>query len=160
MVPSFARSNPATRARERSRSGRATDASAPAEGDAASLLRGGVLRVCAAATADCDGDRLYRRSPVADPGQVGGSRQDRSPRCAEASAKLARYLRAGEPTAVWVPDEAHEALRDLVRLREDAKADQKRARNRLGKFLLRQGWAPPEGTKVWSRAHREWLDSL
>lgn len=74
--------------------------------------------------------------------------------------KLARYLRAGELTAVWVPDEAHEALRDLVRLREDAKADQKRARNRLGKFLLRQGWFPPEGTRVWSRAHREWLDSL
>jgi len=36
--------------------------------------------------------------------------------------KLARYLRAGELTAVWVPDETHEALRDLVRLREDAKA--------------------------------------
>ena len=62
--------------------------------------------------------------------------------------KLARYLRAGELTAVWVPDESHEALRDLVRQREDAKADQKRARNRLGKFLLRQGWCPPEGIKV------------
>ncbi len=69
-------------------------------------------------------------------------------------------LRAGELTAVWVPDEAHEALRDLVRLREDAIVDQKRARNRLGKFLRRQGWNPPEGTKAWSRAHREWLYSL
>lgn len=61
---------------------------------------------------------------------------------------------------MWVPTEAHEALRDLVRLREDAKADQRRARNRLGKFLLRQGFAPPAGTKSWSRVHRQWLDSL
>jgi len=74
--------------------------------------------------------------------------------------KLARYLRAGELTAVWVPDEAHEALRDLVRLREDAKADQKRAKNRLGKFLLRHGWYAPPGTKAWSRAYRQWLDSI
>ena len=37
--------------------------------------------------------------------------------------KLARCLRAGELTAVWVPDEAHEALRDLVRAREAAKKD-------------------------------------
>lgn len=74
--------------------------------------------------------------------------------------KLARYLRAGELTAVWVPSEAHEALRDLVRLRQDAKADQKRARNRLGKFVLRHGFSPPAGTKSWSRAHRQWLDSL
>ena len=74
--------------------------------------------------------------------------------------KLARYLRAGELTAVWVPEPAHEALRDLVRLREDVQADQKRARNRLGKFLLRQGFHPPAGTKAWSRAHREWLDTI
>jgi transposase len=74
--------------------------------------------------------------------------------------KLARYLRAGELVAVWVPDEAHEALRDLVRQREDAKADQKRAKNRLGKFLLRTGWQAPEGMKAWSRGHREWMQTL
>jgi transposase len=45
--------------------------------------------------------------------------------------KLARSYRAGELTAVWVPDAAHEALRDLVRAREAAKRDQLRARNRL-----------------------------
>lgn len=74
--------------------------------------------------------------------------------------KLARYLRAGELTAVWVPDEAHEALRDLVRLREDAQADLKRAKNRLSKFLLRNGWHPPQETKAWSSPYRKWLDSL
>ena len=46
--------------------------------------------------------------------------------------RLARSLRAGELTPVWVPDAAHEALRDLVRAREVAKADQLRARHRLG----------------------------
>ena len=53
--------------------------------------------------------------------------------------KLARCYRAGELTAVWVPDAAHEALRDLVRAREAAKKDQLKARHRLGKFLLRHG---------------------
>ncbi|MDX6462363.1 MAG: transposase [Acidobacteriaceae bacterium] len=45
----------------------------------------------------------------------------------------------GDLTAVWVPDEGSEALRDLVRTREAAKQDQLRARHRLSKFLLRSG---------------------
>ena len=57
--------------------------------------------------------------------------------------KLARSYRAGDLTPVWVPDAAHEALRDLVRAREDAKQDQLRARHRLSKFLLRHGQRPP-----------------
>ena len=52
--------------------------------------------------------------------------------------KLARSYRAGDLTAVWVPDGAHEALRDVVRAREAAKKDQWRARHRLGIFLLRR----------------------
>ena len=66
--------------------------------------------------------------------------------------KLARNYRAGELTPVWVPDTAHEALRDLVRAREAAKKDELRARHRLNKFLLRQGRRPvrrqPDGTVV------------
>jgi transposase len=53
--------------------------------------------------------------------------------------KLAGSYRAGELTAVWVPDAEHEALRDLLRAREAAKQDQLRARHRLDKFLLRHG---------------------
>src|ERR1700723_4124382 len=53
--------------------------------------------------------------------------------------KLARCYRAGDLTPVWVPDAAHEALRDLVRAREAAKGDLLRARHRLSKFLLRHG---------------------
>src|SRR5204862_7203749 len=64
--------------------------------------------------------------------------------------KLARSYRAGDLTAVWVPNEEHEALRDLVRAREAAKQDQLRARNRLSKFLLRHGRRAPAGSKVWT----------
>jgi len=72
--------------------------------------------------------------------------------------KLARCYRAGELTAVWVPNAAHEALRDLVRAREAAKKDQLKARHRLGKFLLRHG-RRPEGMKAWTQKHREWIKS-
>ena len=58
--------------------------------------------------------------------------------------KLARCYRAGDLTAVWVPDAAHEALRDLVRARGAAKKDQLRARHRLAKFLL-AAWASAPG---------------
>src|SRR5438045_5578670 len=61
--------------------------------------------------------------------------------------KLARHFRSGNLTAVWVPDAAHEALRDLVRTREDAKQDQLRAKHRLSKFLLRHGRRPPQDVK-------------
>jgi transposase len=73
--------------------------------------------------------------------------------------KLARCYRAGELTAVWIPDAAHEALRDLVRAREAAKKDQLKARHRLGKFLLRHGQRRPEEIKVWTKKHREWIKS-
>ena len=73
--------------------------------------------------------------------------------------KLARSYRAGDLTAVWVPDAAHEALRDLVRAREVAKKDQLRARHRLGKFLLRHGRRPPTPMKAWTQAHLAWVKS-
>jgi transposase len=71
--------------------------------------------------------------------------------------KLARCYRAGELTAVWVPDAAHEALRDLVRAREAAKKDQLRDRHRLGKFLLRHGQRPTDAGKAWSKKYLEWI---
>jgi len=71
--------------------------------------------------------------------------------------KLARGLRNGDLTAVWVPDAAHEAMRDLVRARLAAKRDQLRHRHRLGKFLLRRGCRRPDGMKAWTRTHMEWV---
>jgi transposase len=71
--------------------------------------------------------------------------------------KLARSYRAGDLTAVWVPDAAHEALRDVVRAREAAKKDQLRARHRLGKFLLRHGRRPPTPMAPWTLRHLTWV---
>jgi len=73
------------------------------------------------------------------------------------ASKLARSYRAGDLTPVWVPDAAHEALRDLVRAREAAKTDQLRARHRLQKFLLRHGRRPPEKIRPWTEAHLTWV---
>jgi transposase len=74
--------------------------------------------------------------------------------------KLARCYRSGDLTAVWVPDAAHEALRDLVRAREVAKKDQLRARHRLGKFLLRRGLRAAAGVKSWTAKHLLWVKTL
>ena len=71
--------------------------------------------------------------------------------------KLARNYRGGDLTPVWVPDAAHEALRDLVRGRQAAKQDQLRARHRVSKFLLRHGRRPPEGVRPWTLRYRAWL---
>ncbi len=73
---------------------------------------------------------------------------------------LARLLRSGDLTATWVPDREHEALRDLVRAREDAVEDRLRARHRLSKFLLRLGITAPAGVRAWSARYRQWLGSL
>jgi transposase len=74
--------------------------------------------------------------------------------------KLARSHRSDDLTAVWVPDEASEALRDLVRAREAAKQDQLRARHRLTKFLLRTGQRPPLGVKAWTARYVEWVQKV
>ena len=71
--------------------------------------------------------------------------------------KLARLLRSGDLTPVWVPDREHEALRNLVRARADAKVDELRAKHRLSKFLLRLGIEPPVGMRNWSQRYFQWL---
>ncbi len=71
---------------------------------------------------------------------------------------LARLLRAGELTAVWVPDAAHEAMRDLVRGRAAAVADLVRCRQRIASLLLRQHLR--YAGKPWTKKHRAWLGGL
>jgi transposase len=68
---------------------------------------------------------------------------------------LARLGRAGELTAVWVPDEVHEAMRDLIRGREVAVKDIRQARQRIRSFLLR--YDRRYVGAVWRRSHRTWL---
>ncbi|HJQ60611.1 MAG TPA: IS110 family transposase [Vineibacter sp.] len=72
---------------------------------------------------------------------------------------LARLRRAEELTAIWVPDEAHEAMRDLVRARATAVTEVTRCQQHIGSFLLRQGIAYGAGAP-WSKKHRQWLGTL
>src|SRR6202043_2737950 len=74
------------------------------------------------------------------------------------AASLARLHRAGELTAVWVPDARHEAMRDLVRARLDAVHSLRRARQQLSGFLLRQGCH--YGRPAWTKLHHRWLAGL
>ena len=72
--------------------------------------------------------------------------------------RLARLLHIGELPAVRVPTELEEAARDLVRAREDARADLMRARHRLSKLLLRYGLVFEDA--AWTQAHGRWLTSV
>ncbi len=74
------------------------------------------------------------------------------------AASLARLHRAGELTAVWIPDPGHEAMRDLVRARLDAVHALRRARQQLSGFLLRHGC--DYGRPAWTKLHRRWLAGL
>ena len=70
---------------------------------------------------------------------------------------LAKLLRAGELTAVWVPDRGHEAMRDLTRARERAMLDLRGKRQQISSLLLRQGRHYQEGRKPWTKIHKAWL---
>jgi len=72
--------------------------------------------------------------------------------------KLAQLLRADLLTEVHAPTEAAEAVRDLVRARDDARVDLIRSRHRLGKLLLRRGHHYHRS--AWTHAHRTWVNQL
>jgi transposase len=70
---------------------------------------------------------------------------------------LAVLHRGGLLTAVWVPDAAHEAMRDLIRIRLAAVRAVRTARQQLSAFLLRHERIYPNGGKAWTKAHRGWM---
>jgi transposase len=74
------------------------------------------------------------------------------------AANLARLHRAGELTPVWIPDQAHEAMRDLVRARQAAVRALRQARQQLSGFLLRHGHH--YNRPAWTQMHRRWLAGL
>jgi transposase len=74
------------------------------------------------------------------------------------AVSLARQLRAGELTAVWVPDPRHEAMRELVRARGAAVDDLRRKRQQISSFLLRHG-RHYTGKRTWTKTHMNWLAS-
>lgn len=69
---------------------------------------------------------------------------------------LAKLLRAGELTPVWVPDEGHEAMRDLVRARAAAVETQRVHRQQVNAFMLKHGRIFPRKT-TWGARHLRWL---
>jgi len=74
--------------------------------------------------------------------------------------KLARLLRAGDLTAVWVPGTEQEAMRDLTRARDDMKSQERKARQQLNAFVLRHGHHWPRGKTRWTKTHFNWLESI
>jgi len=72
---------------------------------------------------------------------------------------LARLFRAGELTPIHVPHPEDEAMRDLTRAREDAKIAERKAKQRLNSFLLRNGFIY-SGRSHWSKAHFNWIAAI
>ena len=94
---------------------------------------------------------------VVAPSLIPKKRGDRVKTNRRDAVNLAKLLRAGELTAVWVPDRRHEAMRDLTRARETAVIDLRSKRQQVSAFLLRQGRWYPAGKKTWTNAHMNWL---
>jgi transposase len=100
------------------------------------------------------------RCDVIAPSLIPVRRGDRVKTDRRDACKLARSYRSGDLTPVRVPDDAHEALRDLVRAREAAVQDLLRARNRLQKFLLRQSRRSAERIKPGTVKYMNWVKTL
>jgi transposase len=99
---------------------------------------------------------------VCAPGEIpaGGGAGSRIKTDARDALKLARLHAAGQLTMVVVPTVEQEQVRDLVRAREDVRADLMRGRHRLGKLLLRREIYFPGKARSWTAEHRDWLASL
>ena len=72
------------------------------------------------------------------------------------AVNLAHYLRSGDLVEIWIPDEKTESMRNLVRLRDDARIARQKARQQLNQFLLRTGHVYPKKTR-WSKRHTLWI---
>lgn len=109
---------------------------------------------------------LYRRllaqglpCMVVSPSNTPRNAADRVKTDRRDAMKLARLARAGELEPIYVPDAADEAMRDLVRTREDAVSMQRQARQRLQALLLRNE-IRYVGRSSWTAAHRRWISGL
>jgi transposase len=116
--------------------------------------------------AGCCGYHIYRfltgnavHCQVIAPSKIPQKSGDRLKNDKRDSLTLARLHRAGELTKVYVPNEADEALRDLVRARADAQNAHKRAKQQLAAFLLRYH-KTFSGKSKWSKAYFNWLSTV
>lgn len=95
------------------------------------------------------------RCDVAAPSKIPKAAGDHVKTDRRDAQHLAKMLRSGDLPVIGIPDEACEAMRDLMRAREDAKRAQGRARHQLSKFLLRLGHHWPATN--WTKKHFEWI---
>jgi len=102
---------------------------------------------------------LGQRCDVVAPSLIPRKSGDRVKTDRRDANTLTRLHRAGELTPVWVPDKEQEAMRDLTRAREDMKAMEGHAKQRLGAFLLRHGKRYP-GRSKWTQAYFRWLEGI
>jgi len=100
-------------------------------------------------------EHLGQSSYVVAPSRIPKQSGDRIKNDTRDAVMLARLSRAGELAAIWVPDGTHEAVRDLVRARQAASIDVRKARQRIQSFLLKH--ARRYGRKPWGGQHRAWL---
>jgi transposase len=97
---------------------------------------------------------------VAAPGKIERPATDRVKTDRRDAERLVRLLMIGGLHPVRVPSGEEEALRDLVRAREDLRGDLMRARHRLSKLLLRHDVRYDEGGSAWTAAHHAWLAKI
>jgi transposase len=102
---------------------------------------------------------LGHRCLVAAPSKIPVASGDRVKTDRRDAQRLAVLHRAGDLTPVWVPDETHEAMRDLTRARTDAMMQLMRSRQQLLAFLLRHGRVYDAGRAHWTCRHRRWLSA-
>jgi transposase len=132
----------------------------------AQLAKGGAkLSFCY--EAGCCGYVIYRQltklgqaCQVVAPSLIPKKAGDRVKTDRRDSLMLARLLRAGELTGIWVPDGMQEALRDLTRAREDMKHLQRQSKQQLLGFLLRHGVSGFAGKSNWTQAHFRWFETI
>ena len=92
--------------------------------------------------------------------KVAKKREDRIKTDKRDARLIGRELRSGSIRPISVPDAADEAVRDLLRCREDINIDMRRTKQRLLKFLLRHGHIFTEGENNWTLKHWKWMDQI
>jgi transposase len=97
---------------------------------------------------------------VAAPGKIERPAQDRIKTDRRDAERLVRLLMIDGLHPVRIPSDEEEALRDLVRAREDLRGDLMRARHRLSKLLLRHDVRYEDTASAWTTAHRSWLSRV
>lgn len=132
----------------------------------AQLAKGGAT-LCFCYEAGCCGYVIQRQlaklgqaCQVVAPSLIPKKAGDRVKTDRRDSLMLARLLRAGELTGIWIPDGMQEALRDLTRAREDMKHLQRQSKQQLLGFLLRHGVSGFTGKSNWTQAHFRWFETV